>query len=70
MLRGANQGGRKDVRRGTAADRPARVQRGYALDHPRRTRFLKVAVEIAGSRMLNQDGSIAHVEVKIGSSIA
>jgi len=29
-----------------------------------------MAVEIAGSRMLNQDGSIAHVEVKIGSSIA
>jgi uncharacterized glyoxalase superfamily protein PhnB len=27
------------------------------------------AAEIAGSRMLNQDGSIAHVEVKIGSSI-
>ena len=33
-------------------------------------RFLEVAAEVAGSRMLNQDGSIAHVEVKIGSSIA
>jgi PhnB protein len=35
-------------------------------------RFLEAAfdaAEIAGSRMLNQDGSIAHVEVKIGSSI-
>jgi PhnB protein len=35
-------------------------------------RFLEVAfdaAEVAGSRMLNQDGSIAHVEVKIGSSI-
>jgi PhnB protein len=35
-------------------------------------RFLEAAfdaAEIAGSRMLNQDGSIAHVEAKIGSSI-
>jgi uncharacterized glyoxalase superfamily protein PhnB len=35
-------------------------------------RFLEAAFdaeEIAGSRMLNQDGSIAHVEVTIGSSI-
>jgi PhnB protein len=35
-------------------------------------RFLEAAFaaeEIAGSRMLNQDGSIAHVEVRIGSSI-
>jgi PhnB protein len=35
-------------------------------------RFLEAAFEaseIAGSRILNQDGSIAHVEVTIGSSI-
>jgi PhnB protein len=35
-------------------------------------RFLEAAFdaeEIAGSRMLNQDGSIGHVEVTIGSSI-